>query len=195
MKASGPENGNWKGGRSVASNGYVLIRVGRDHHLADVRGYAYEHRLVAEEMLGRRLQPGEVVHHRDHDKQNNSPENLEVCPSIGHHLHHQHGSGAKRAPGEPNPRVLCACGCGTAFSRYDDSGRQRAFAPGHNPQPSPTMDAILAFLATAGTATLADIAHATRRPRPVVAQAASRLARRGLIRRVRRGVYASGDAR
>lgn len=43
----------WKGGRSIASNGYVLVRVGKKHHLADVRGYAYEHRIVAEQKLGR----------------------------------------------------------------------------------------------------------------------------------------------
>ena len=49
----GKKNGMWKGGRSVASNGYVLIRVGMDHHLADVRGYAYEHRLVAEKKIRR----------------------------------------------------------------------------------------------------------------------------------------------
>jgi hypothetical protein len=37
----GPRNPNWRGGRSLASNGYVLIRVGVGPHLADVRGYAY----------------------------------------------------------------------------------------------------------------------------------------------------------
>lgn len=51
----GSLNANWRGGRSIASNGYVLIRVGTGHHLADVRGYAYEHRVVAENSLGRRL--------------------------------------------------------------------------------------------------------------------------------------------
>lgn len=75
---SGPQNGNWKGGRSVASNGYVLVRVGKDHHLADVRGYAYEHRLNAELMLGRRLEPDEQVHHIDGDKANNATSNLMV---------------------------------------------------------------------------------------------------------------------
>lgn len=85
----GPKNGQWKGGRSVASSGYVLVRVGPGHHLADVRGYAYEHRLVAERVIGRRLQPGEVVHHRDHDKQNNSPENLQVVTRAGHGVEHR----------------------------------------------------------------------------------------------------------
>lgn len=54
---SGPDNPNWKGGRSIASNGYVLLRM-PGHHLADVRGYVYEHRLVAEQKLGRRLVKG-----------------------------------------------------------------------------------------------------------------------------------------
>jgi hypothetical protein len=47
----GPKNGFWKGGKSIASNGYMLIRVGVNHHLSDVRGYAYEHRLVAEQKI------------------------------------------------------------------------------------------------------------------------------------------------
>src|SRR4051812_41815968 len=46
------DNPNWRGGRSIASNGYIIVRVGVGHHLADVRGYAYEHRLVAEQKLG-----------------------------------------------------------------------------------------------------------------------------------------------
>lgn len=43
----GANNHMWRGGRSVASNGYMLVRVGVDHPLADVRGYAYEHRIGA----------------------------------------------------------------------------------------------------------------------------------------------------
>lgn len=87
---TGGKNGQWKGGRVVASNGYVLIRVGKSHHLADVRGYAYEHRLVAEETLGRRLRDDEQVHHKDENKQNNAPDNLEVV------LHSEHGTRHRR---------------------------------------------------------------------------------------------------
>lgn len=43
------------------------------------------HRLIAAEMLGRPLLPGEVVHHLDGDSLNNDPENLAVLPSQGHH--------------------------------------------------------------------------------------------------------------
>lgn len=81
-------NSNWRGGRSVASNGYVLLRVGVDHHLADVRGYAYEHRVVAEQMLSRRLLPGEEVHHRDENPRNNEPSNLEVVTKQQHRALH-----------------------------------------------------------------------------------------------------------
>lgn len=49
----GVDNPNWKGGRTITEHGYVLLRVGSQHHLADVRGYAYEHRIVAERMLNR----------------------------------------------------------------------------------------------------------------------------------------------
>ena len=69
------KNPNWKGGRTVTEHGYVLIKVGVGHHLADVRGYAYEHRLKAEVKLGRRLSPSEIVHHINGDKQDNKLSN------------------------------------------------------------------------------------------------------------------------
>lgn len=49
------------------------------------RGGRHEHRVVAQQVLGRPLLPGEVVHHIDGDKQNNAPANLEVLPSQAAH--------------------------------------------------------------------------------------------------------------
>lgn len=46
----------------------------------------HEHRIVAEEKLGRKLNPGEVVHHIDGDKRNNDPDNLMVFPSQKEHI-------------------------------------------------------------------------------------------------------------
>ena len=45
----------------------------------------YLHRVIAEQTIGRKLRPGELVHHRDGDKTNNSPENLVVCSSASVH--------------------------------------------------------------------------------------------------------------
>ena len=45
----------------------------------------HTHRVVAEKMLGRPLDPGEVVHHLDGNKRNNSEENLVIFSSQGEH--------------------------------------------------------------------------------------------------------------
>ncbi len=39
------------------------------------------HRHMAEVKLGRPLKPGEIVHHIDRNKQNNSPSNLYIFPN------------------------------------------------------------------------------------------------------------------
>jgi HNH endonuclease len=62
----------------IDGTGYV--RVAGNRHL---------HRIVAEQALGRALRPGEIVHHKDGDKLNNDPSNLEVFAShAAHALHH-----------------------------------------------------------------------------------------------------------
>lgn len=64
----------------------------REYRLGSGEGKTYTktysrhtHRIVAEEMLGRPLKPGEVVHHIDRNKRNNSPENLMVFASQAEH--------------------------------------------------------------------------------------------------------------
>lgn len=48
----------------------------------------HEHRVVAEQELGRPLRPGEVVHHKDGNKLNNAPENLVVMTQAEHMREH-----------------------------------------------------------------------------------------------------------
>jgi len=46
----------------------------------------YYHRAVAEWHLGRPLEPGEVVHHRDENMQDDHPDNLMVLPDQRAHM-------------------------------------------------------------------------------------------------------------
>ena len=75
---------NWRGGRSK-TGGYIKI-YNPDHPYATKQGYVMEHRLLMEKHLGRYLKPGEIVHHLDGNKQNNTIENLELTRN-GRHIH------------------------------------------------------------------------------------------------------------
>ena len=53
----------------------------------------HEHRVIAEQIIGRALRIGEVVHNIDGNKHNNSPENLMVLSSQAEHwaIHRKRG--------------------------------------------------------------------------------------------------------
>lgn len=72
----------------ISSTGYVKIRVGKGHPLADPNGYAYEH-LVVWCASGRERPPqGWLLHHKNHDKTDNRIENLEIKTRAEHNAEH-----------------------------------------------------------------------------------------------------------
>lgn len=65
--------------------GYIKVLL-PTHPKADHAGYIFEHRMVAERCLHRRLDDDEVVHHLDEDRANNLPSNLYVFENNWEHL-------------------------------------------------------------------------------------------------------------
>lgn len=180
---NGPNNPNWRGGRIVDPRGYVLLRVGVGHHLADVRGYAYEHRVLAEQRLGRMLRKGEEVHHRK-SRGDNGDGDIEVKASHFHHMaEHRKKDRGLRMPGERNPVISCACGCGARFRKFDGQGRpRRLFKSGHIIHAAPTQDAILRALRwSAGALSPSALATKTSRSIQAIKVCLTKLKRAGLV--------------
>lgn len=80
----GSNNNRWKGGRTRDRYGYIKI-CAPWHPNAD-HGYVFEHRLVAEESLGRLLNPGEVCHHINGIIDDNRAKNIKVYRNNSGHL-------------------------------------------------------------------------------------------------------------
>lgn len=84
----GPENPRWNKGKLMTSHGYVLRRVSKNHPLGFGNGYAYEHLIVWMENGNPKPKPGYNIHHKDHNKQNNRIENLELIKGPKHISYH-----------------------------------------------------------------------------------------------------------
>jgi hypothetical protein len=83
-KARPERNAFWRGGYAVDEEGYILVHMPGHPDASD--GYVRQHRLVMEQVLGRRLAPGEVVDHRNGDTSDNEPGNLRLFASNAEHL-------------------------------------------------------------------------------------------------------------
>lgn len=96
---TGSRSPRWKGGRKVRKDGYILVQAPENHpYPADTNPsgtkYILEHRLVMEAILGRFLQPKEVVHHLNENPSDNRPENLALCKDQSEHLLRYHSTGS-----------------------------------------------------------------------------------------------------
>ncbi|NBW13466.1 MAG: hypothetical protein EBR82_36215 [Caulobacteraceae bacterium] len=95
----GKANPAWKGGVTYfrKHGNYKPIKYVRcpEEFLVMARkdGYVMEHRLLVAQAIGRPLLRSEVVHHRNHDPQDNAIANLELFASNrDHKLYEAHGS-------------------------------------------------------------------------------------------------------
>jgi len=71
----------FKNGRRIDSNGYVIILVGP-------KKIEYEHRVVMENHINRKLEGNEIVHHKNGNRTDNRIENLAIMEKVEHDRHH-----------------------------------------------------------------------------------------------------------
>ena len=87
-----PHYGRPKGSKNskhkrIIGHGYVLLW--RPTHPEAMRGgYVREHRMIMSDYLGRKLNRGEVVHHKNGSKTDNRLRNLELLSNEDHTRHH-----------------------------------------------------------------------------------------------------------
>jgi hypothetical protein len=84
----GSNHPRWNSEKMLSQAGYVKVRVGVDHPLADRRGYAYEHLLVWTAAGRPKPRRGEVIHHRNEDKTDNRLANFELRTRRHHNAQH-----------------------------------------------------------------------------------------------------------
>ncbi len=80
-------------GRIRDAQGYIRVSAPNHPHAYGSSKwprcqYVFEHRLVAEQKIGRLLRTGEIVHHINGIKDDNRPENLEVLTEKQHFEKH-----------------------------------------------------------------------------------------------------------
>jgi hypothetical protein len=91
---------------TVHDCGYILLKK-PNHHRANFFGFVYQHHIVAEKKLRRRLRKEEIVHHIDGDPKNNKPDNLEIMTRAEHARMHAVERAKERGVDDPNRFKKC----------------------------------------------------------------------------------------
>ncbi len=126
----GKENHQYKTGRRIDLDGYVLVTAPKDHPYARQRTnrsgkLIYEHRLVLEQHLGRYLLPEEVVDHIDGLTLHNAPENLRLFASNGEHLATTTTGRTKLWSAQGRQNIGTRTDRGKVLQRVDSYGQRR----------------------------------------------------------------------
>ena len=89
------------GFKKQEKTGYILVCVGKNNSQGKVLNiWKLEHRLIYENALGRNLESGEVIHHRNGNKSDNRLENLQLLTT------HTHSVGIETKHSEDIHRLL-----------------------------------------------------------------------------------------
>jgi len=87
-RVCGEKHYRFNRGTMLSSHGYVKLRIGKEHPLADSNGYAYEHLVVWVDSGRERPRNGFAVHHINENKLDNRIENLELVSVHEHATKH-----------------------------------------------------------------------------------------------------------
>lgn len=87
----GKDNSSWKGGRIKTSQGYILVWISHKSPFLKMKidtnhNYIFEHRLIMAKRLNRCLESWEIVHHKNHIRDDNRVENLELLKRTDHQI-------------------------------------------------------------------------------------------------------------
>lgn len=79
LNRRGINHHQYKTGRNLNNNGYVILTGMHDHPNAYSNGHILEHVYLMSEAKGRALLKGELVHHKNGIRTDNRIDNLELC--------------------------------------------------------------------------------------------------------------------
>lgn len=84
----GKDHYRWNNDKIISSTGYIKVIVGKDDELSDPNGYAYEHHIIWRCAGNKHPKKGQIIHHKNGNKQDNRIENLELLSQKEHAAKH-----------------------------------------------------------------------------------------------------------